>query len=92
MTAFFAAFGRWMVRLALSPLAGWYAITRRLDLHFLWPALKDEALRRRTEMGWSHQDALNHAKAGLLVHAFKDAGWLWLGEDEIKRRIDRLRW
>jgi len=92
MMAFFAAFGRWMVQLTLSPLGGSYAITRRIDRDILWPACKTEALRRRSEMGWSLQDALNHAKAAFAVHAFKDAGWQWLGDEEIQRRIDRLSW
>lgn len=96
MTAFFAAFARWMVKragqLVSLPLAGWYAITRRIDLQILWPACKNVALERRCTMGWSYLDALNHAKAAFAVHAFGDAGWLWLGDEEVKRRIDRLSW
>jgi len=79
-------------RLFNAPLACWYWHTRRCDLSILWPACKEEARRRRAEMGWSYQDALNHARAAFAVHAYKDAGWLWLGDEEIKKRIERLNW
>jgi len=89
MTAFFAAFAR---QLVFAPIALWYWHTRRCDLHYLWPACKNEALRRRDEMGWGYQDALDHARAAFAVHAYKDAGWQWLGDEEIARRIDGLHW
>ena len=56
----------------------WYAHLRRIDLAVFWPTCKEQA-----------QD-LDHAKAAFAVHAFRDAPWLWLGEDEIVRLIDGL--
>lgn len=56
----------------------WHAQTRRLDLVILWPSCRKFA------------PDLDHAKAAFAMHAFNDAGWLVLGEDEIYRRIDEL--
>lgn len=51
---------------------------RAIDLSILWPICKERA------------DDLDHAKAAFASHAFNDPAWMFLGEDEIKRRIDAL--
>jgi hypothetical protein len=58
--------------------AWWYARLRRIDIEILWPTCVREA------------GDLDHAKAAFAVHAFHDRAWLWLGEDEIIRRIEAL--
>jgi hypothetical protein len=59
-------------------LGWWHARQRAIDLRILWPVCKDAA-----------RD-LDHAKMAFAVHAFNDEAWRWLGDDEIKRRIDEL--
>ena len=56
----------------------WYARLRRIDLDILWPTCREQA------------PDLDHARAAFAVHAFHGRAWLWLGEDEIIRQIDRL--
>jgi hypothetical protein len=56
----------------------WYAHLRKIDLDILWPSCRDQAPN------------LDRAKAAFATHAFHDRAWLWLGEDEIVRRIDQL--
>jgi len=57
----------------------WYARLRKIDLNVLWPACKQQA---RT---------IDDAKAAFAVHAYHDRAWLFLGVDEVFRRIDRLK-
>lgn len=56
----------------------WHARQRAIDLDILWPACREQA------------SDLDHARAAFAYHAFNDTAWTCLGEDEIKRRIDRL--
>ncbi len=56
----------------------WHARTRKLDLEILWPTCKRLA------------PSMDHARAAFAYHAFHDAGWLALGEEEIERRIEEL--
>ena len=56
----------------------WRQRQRAIDLRILWPACKENAAD------------LDHAKAAFARHAFHDAAWTCLGEDEIKRRINEL--
>ena len=57
----------------------WHARQRVVDLQILWSACVENASN------------LDQAKAAFAVHAFNDAAWLWLGEDEIARQIDELK-
>jgi len=81
--------GRW--KIIWLPVAAWFALTRRLDLQLLWPACRIEAYARRDALQRQHIDWLDAARAAFAVHAMSDAGWRWLGEEEITRRIDKLR-
>lgn len=56
----------------------WAERRRRLDLIILWPSCKKYA------------SDLDHAKAAFAFHAFDDAAWQSLGNEEIARRIDEL--
>ncbi len=56
----------------------WRSRQRRIDLEILWPACKANA-----------RD-LDHAKAAFAYHAFHDRAWLYLGDAEIARQIERL--
>lgn len=51
---------------------------RNIDIEILWPTCKDLA------------NDLTLAKAAFAYHAFNDAAWASLGEEEIKRLIDDL--
>jgi hypothetical protein len=68
-----------MVRL----VAAWQALTRRLDVRFLWPSCRDEAARRG--------GSVDLARAAFAMHAYNDPAWLALGPDEIYRRIEGLK-
>jgi hypothetical protein len=57
----------------------WHKRQRDIDLAILWPSCRDLA------------PDLDHAKAAFAAHAFQDAAWLSLGEDEIIHRIGELR-
>lgn len=57
----------------------WYKMQRGIDLQILWPACKKHALDT------------DRAKAAFALHCFLDPAWLYLGEEEIYRRIDELR-
>lgn len=59
-------------------MSWWNARRRAIDLDVLWPACK------------THTRSLDHAKATFALHAFNDPAWLCLGEDEIRRQIERL--
>ena len=63
----------------------WRALERRynarrreIDMMILWPACRQMT------------DDVDRAKEAFAVHAFHDAAWLELGNDEIRRRIDAL--
>lgn len=64
-------------------LAPWHWTQRCIDLQVLWPEIKKQA----AENGWP----LERAQLAFSHHAFRDPAWRCLGEDEVKRRIDRLR-
>jgi hypothetical protein len=68
-----------MIRLLL---ALHYFYLRKIDLVFLWPAIKREAAERGSD--------LDHARAAFYMHAHQDSPWRWLGDEETRRRIDRL--
>lgn len=70
-----------MIRWALD---WWRAWQRRIDLVILWPSCQ------RMAMEYHPSDYVEYAKAAFAVHAFRDPAWLTLGEEEIKRRIDKL--
>ncbi len=57
----------------------WYKRLRSIDLQILWPCCKEGA------------SSLDHAKASFAVHAFNDRAWMFLGADEVTRRIDGLQ-
>ena len=69
-------FVNYVSSLILSP---WRAYMRHIDIEILWPICKREA----------HED-LDAAKAAFYVHTLMDKSWLYLGEEEIIARIDRL--
>jgi hypothetical protein len=73
----------WLATLAFYLFASWHAVQRRVDLQILWPACKREAEARGFD--------LEYAKAAFALHALQDPAWRSLGEDEVGRRIDRLR-
>lgn len=60
----------------------WHRRMRAIDLDIMWPCCKREATR------WGC--GLDEARAAFATHAFHDPAWLALGEDEIRRQIDRM--
>lgn len=63
----------------LDPRLPLYKAQRAMDLLILWPACRKQA------------SDLYAAQAAFAVHAFQDPAWKCLGEDEIRRRIGKLR-
>jgi hypothetical protein len=60
----------------------WHWQQRRLDLIFLWPAVKKEAGERG--------QTIDFARAAFYYHAMRDKAWTSLGIDEMSKRIDEL--
>ena len=70
-------------------LAPWHWTQRRIDLQVLWPACKQEAFKRRDQYGGD--DWLDRARGAFALHCHNDGAWLVLGDEEISRRIGRLK-
>lgn len=64
----------------LGWLEEWYHKKQRhYDTTILWPAIKRQS------------DDIDSCRAAMALHCFHDTAWLYLGEDEIKRRIGELK-